>query len=156
MGAVILGVSFLESLGSEELILWTCSILGPCADLDCFAPKIKMVNIPEALNLTAVGQSIIDNFSCYSDKLFSFLWSSCGCTIIWNRDHLSRGTVRDKQPRVGILIYIWQRLTAVGTRCADHVTPFYPQKLVLTSPTGGGRSVGIVRSRTKATEFSLV
>jgi hypothetical protein len=28
--------------------------------------------------------------------------------------------------------------------------------LVLTSPTGGGRSVGIVRSRTKATEFSLV
>jgi hypothetical protein len=31
----------------------------------------------------------------------------------------------------------------------------YPQKLGLTSPTSGGRSVGIVRSRTKATEFSL-
>ena len=45
---------------------------------------------------------------------------------------------------------------AVGTRCADHVTPLYPQKLALTSPTGGGRSVGIVRVRTKATEFSLV
>jgi len=44
----------------------------------------------------------------------------------------------------------------VGTRCADHVTPFYPQKLALISPTGGGRSVGIVRVRTKATEFSLV
>ena len=43
----------------------------------------------------------------------------------------------------------------MGTRCADHVTPLYPQKLALTSPTGGGRSVGIVRSRTKATEFSL-
>jgi len=41
----------------------------------------------------------------------------------------------------------------VGTRCADHVTPLYPQKLALISPTGGGRSVGIVRSRTKATEF---
>jgi hypothetical protein len=27
----------------------------------------------------------------------------------------------------------------------------YPQKLVLTSPTSGGRSIGIVRSRTKAT-----
>ena len=49
-----------------------------------------------------------------------------------------------------------QRLTAVGTRCADHVTPLYPQKLALTSPTGGGRSVGIVRVRTKATEFSLI
>jgi hypothetical protein len=49
-----------------------------------------------------------------------------------------------------------QRLTAVGTRCADYVTPLYPQKLALTSPTGGGgRSVGLVRSRTKATEFSL-
>jgi hypothetical protein len=49
-----------------------------------------------------------------------------------------------------------QRLMAVGTRCADHVTPLYPQKLALTLPTGGGRSVGIFRSRTKATEFSLV
>ena len=48
-----------------------------------------------------------------------------------------------------------QRLTAVGTRCVDHVTPLYPQKLELTSPTGGGRSVGIVRVRTKATEFSF-
>jgi hypothetical protein len=31
----------------------------------------------------------------------------------------------------------------------------YPQKLALTSPTSGGRSVGIVRSRTQATEFAL-
>ena len=44
----------------------------------------------------------------------------------------------------------------MGNRCADHVTPLYPQKLALTSPTGGGRSVGIVRSRIKATEFFLV
>ena len=41
----------------------------------------------------------------------------------------------------------------MGTRCADHVTPLYPQKLTLTSPNGGGRSVGIVGVRTKATEF---
>jgi hypothetical protein len=31
----------------------------------------------------------------------------------------------------------------------------YPQKLTLTSPTSGGRSVGIVRSRTQTTEFVL-
>jgi hypothetical protein len=31
----------------------------------------------------------------------------------------------------------------------------YPQKLALTSPTSGGRSVGIVRSRTQATEYSF-
>jgi hypothetical protein len=41
----------------------------------------------------------------------------------------------------------------MGIRCANHVTPLYQQKLALTSPTGGGRSVGMVRSRTKATEF---
>ena len=43
----------------------------------------------------------------------------------------------------------------MGTRCANHVTPLYPQKLALNSPTGGGRSVGMVRSQTKATEFSF-
>jgi hypothetical protein len=45
--------------------------------------------------------------------------------------------------------------TAVEIRHAGHLTPLYPQKLALTSPTSGGLSVGIVRSRTKATEFSL-
>jgi hypothetical protein len=44
----------------------------------------------------------------------------------------------------------------------DHIDPLcwlrdtlYPQKLALTSPTGGGRSVGIVLSRTQAMEFFL-
>jgi hypothetical protein len=32
----------------------------------------------------------------------------------------------------------------------------HQQKLALTSPTSGGRSVSIVRSRTKVTEFSLL
>jgi len=44
----------------------------------------------------------------------------------------------------------------VGTRCANHVTPLYPQKLALTSPTGGGRSVGMVRSRTKSHGVGIV
>jgi len=45
---------------------------------------------------------------------------------------------------------------AAGISCADHVTPLYPQKLALTSPNGGGHSIGIVRSRTKATEFLYI
>jgi hypothetical protein len=32
---------------------------------------------------------------------------------------------------------------------------FYLQKLAITSPTSGGRSVGIVRSRTQTKEFSF-
>jgi hypothetical protein len=34
----------------------------------------------------------------------------------------------------------------------NNLLDVYPQKLELTSPTSGGRSVGIVRSRTQATE----
>jgi hypothetical protein len=41
---------------------------------------------------------------------------------------------------------------AVGIRHADHVAPSNPQKLAITSPTSGGRSVGIVRSRTQTME----
>jgi hypothetical protein len=40
-------------------------------------------------------------------------------------------------------------LTTVRIHCADQATPFYPQKLALTSPTSGGRSVVVVRLRTK-------
>jgi hypothetical protein len=47
-------------------------------------------------------------------------------------------------------------ITAVEVRCAKHATPFYPQKLALTSPTSGGRSVGIVSSRTKSAELLLL
>jgi hypothetical protein len=32
----------------------------------------------------------------------------------------------------------------------------YPQKLAITSPASGGRSVGIVRSRTQTMEFSFL
>jgi hypothetical protein len=41
-------------------------------------------------------------------------------------------------------------------RRGSAATPLYPQKLALTSPTSGGRSVGIVRFRTQATEFYVV
>jgi hypothetical protein len=47
-------------------------------------------------------------------------------------------------------------ITAVGIRRADHRDTFYLQKLALTWPTSGGRSVGIVCSRTKATELLLL
>jgi hypothetical protein len=40
-------------------------------------------------------------------------------------------------------------------RHADHVPPLYLQKLALTSLTSGGRSIGIIRLRTQAMEFSL-
>jgi hypothetical protein len=49
-------------------------------------------------------------------------------------------------------------LMAVGIRCADHATPsIRKKKLAPTSPTSGGRSVGIARLWTKGhgVEFSF-
>jgi hypothetical protein len=44
-------------------------------------------------------------------------------------------------------------LFTIKTLFMEHATPFYPQKLALTSPTSSGRSIGIVCSRTKSTEL---
>jgi hypothetical protein len=41
----------------------------------------------------------------------------------------------------------------VGIRHADHMAPSIRKKLAISSPTSGGRSVGIVRSRTQTMEF---
>jgi hypothetical protein len=38
----------------------------------------------------------------------------------------------------------------------DYVTPFYPQKLALTSPTSGGRSVGIAELRIQDMQLLLL
>jgi hypothetical protein len=45
--------------------------------------------------------------------------------------------------------------TAVGIRHPDHMAPSIGKKLVITSPTSGDRSVGIVRSRTQTMGVSL-
>jgi hypothetical protein len=42
------------------------------------------------------------------------------------------------------------RWTAVGDSLHWPLDTFYPRKLALTSPTSGGRSVGIVLLRTKS------
>jgi hypothetical protein len=47
-------------------------------------------------------------------------------------------------------------ITAVGDPPRWPCNTLYPKKLALTSPTDGGRSVGIVRSRTKAMELLLL
>jgi hypothetical protein len=52
---------------------------------------------------------------------------------------------------------VWKtKNTAVGIRHADHVAPSIREKLAITSPTSGSRSVGIVRSRTQTVEFFRV
>jgi hypothetical protein len=54
--------------------------------------------------------------------------------------------------KVAVTVYKTKN-TVVGIRHADHVALFILKKLTITSPTSGGRSVGIVLSQTKDTEF---
>jgi hypothetical protein len=53
--------------------------------------------------------------------------------------------------KVAAIVYKTEN-TAVGIRHADYVAPSIRKKLAITSPTSGGRSVGIVRSRTQTME----
>jgi hypothetical protein len=46
--------------------------------------------------------------------------------------------------------------TAIGIRHADYVAPSIRKKLAITTPTSGGRSVGVVRSRTQTMEFFFI
>jgi hypothetical protein len=52
------------------------------------------------------------------------------------------------------------RLSAGLNKCMilkiSFLCTLYPHKLAITSPTRGGRSVGIVRSRTQTMEFSFL
>jgi hypothetical protein len=65
------------------------------------------------------------------------------------------GSIQPREDNWGATLRKWwirsrkPRLTVVGIRCAD----LYLLKLEITSPTSGGSSVGIIRLRTKTTEF---
>jgi hypothetical protein len=81
--------------------------------------------------------------------------------IFWEAVGLERGplslvsTTEELLERTSSSSGLESEITAVGIRRADHATPLHPQKLALTSPSGGF-SVGIFRSWTKATELLVI
>jgi hypothetical protein len=97
----------------------------------------------KADNFTAICESIV--YKMWEPRRLTTLWASMACysyslciyVLTFNFANCGCYDVRSRKPRI----------TAVGIRCAD------PLKLALTSPTSGGRYVGIVRLRTKAMEF---
>jgi hypothetical protein len=72
--------------------------------------------------------------------------------IFWEVVRLEQGPLKPHE-------YNWGATWIEINGCEDSLhwphDTLYPQKLTLTSPTSGSRSVSIVRLRTKATEFSL-
>jgi hypothetical protein len=83
-------------------------------------------------------------FICYVGESRPPLWSSGQSSWLQNGD---------------VLCFLWGTnwiyICYIGIRQADLVAPSIRKKLAITSSTSGGRSVGIVRSRTQATEFSF-
>jgi hypothetical protein len=55
-----------------------------------------------------------------------------------------------------VLLVIPTEINGLGNSLRWPRNTLYPQRLALTSPTSGGRSFGIVRLRTAATEFSFL
>jgi hypothetical protein len=47
-------------------------------------------------------------------------------------------------------------ITAVRISHADDLAPSFSKQLALTSPASGGRTIGIVASRTQASEFIYI
>jgi hypothetical protein len=84
-------------------------------------------------------------FDCSDTTLFSFLSSFSG-----PHNELLPGTLPcfatfADMERLTSHAGLGSREYGRRNRHADHATPLYPQKSALTSPTSGGRSVGIVR-----------
>jgi hypothetical protein len=105
-------------------------------------------------------------FNCYSflhiniALVYSGFDRLCGL-VVRVLDYRSRGSssIPDATRCVwnGVHSASWIQLRSYGRWDPSHWPRDkpYPQQLALTSPTSGGRSVGIFRSRTKATQFSL-
>jgi hypothetical protein len=113
-------------------------------------------------------------YICYVEESRSPLWSSgqsfwlkiqrCGFDsrgyqIFWEVLGLERGplslmsTIEELLGRESSGSCLENREYGSGDPSRWPRGTLYPQTLALTSPTSGGRSVGIVRSRTQATEF---
>jgi hypothetical protein len=103
----------------------------------------------------------------WSSDLSSWLWIQMSgfdprrCQIFWEAVGLERGqlslvnTTEELLERKSSGSSLEIREYSRGNPSRWRRCTLYPQTLALTSPTSGGRSVGIVRSRTQATEFSL-
>jgi hypothetical protein len=115
---------------------------------------INRVERHDAPPLWSSGQSswLQTQRSGFDSQLYQIFWEVVGV----KRDPLSLVSTMDE------LLERKRRVSGLENRNYSrrdqsrwpHGT-FYPQNLALTSPTSGGRSVGIVRSRTQSTKFSV-
>jgi hypothetical protein len=93
-------------------------------------------------------------FKQHSQIRFFFHWASR--LILYKTSSLQLTIMAMKGIFLVYLCEVWPRkprLRPKGICRTDHATPLYLQKLALTSPTSGCRSVSIVRLRTKAMEL---
>jgi hypothetical protein len=102
----------------------------------------QMLIVPEGIQFKfcSVLSSVSVPFSVTFPSMFSFGW------------YLSFSLLQVHTTCFGLIGHLQvYKLVLQGNRYCR----FYPQKLAITSLTSGGRSVGIIRSRILATEFSF-
>jgi hypothetical protein len=107
-----------------------------------FSSSLCLMNVGQSLSVerdcrvwrggpTGPLDGIVEELNAMQDEVRSINFCSSFTSSLENREYGRRDPSR------------WPRDT------------IYPQKLALISPTSGGRSVGVVRSRAQATEFSF-
>jgi hypothetical protein len=136
-----------EGLGKFKKI--TSSVIEPVTF------SALTTTLPRRPPLWSIGQSswLQIQTSGFDSRLYQVFWEVVG---------LERGPLSLVSTIEELLV---RKLSGSGLESREygHTDPFrwprstlYPQKLALTSPTSGGRSVGTVRSRIQTTEFSLI
>jgi hypothetical protein len=113
--------------------------------LSCVTPSGNSANLtPECISRTSVTMTKV---------IFGFPRSRPWQTLssVYSFRECNWGATWKKSSGSGLQIREYgRRDPARSTRGA-----LYPRKLALNSPTNGGRSVGIIRSRIEATEFTV-
>jgi hypothetical protein len=123
----LLQQAMVQNIGGRPYFLWSFTILSKLLiAFRCLCGLV--VRVP----------GYRSRFPWFDSRCYQIFWEVVG--LEWGSLSLVRITEE---------LHERKRLRVVGIRCADHATPSIRKKLALTSPTSGGRSVGIVRLRTK-------
>jgi hypothetical protein len=139
--------------------LWTELWISKVADHNTSRVLVLIADRGHSKTQVTHGQPTAEGYTHNKQAHITSRQSSRRYQIFWEVVGLERGplslvsTTEELLDRKVAAPVLKTEITALGISRADYATSLYPQKLALTSPTGSGRSVGIVRSRTQATEF---
>jgi len=132
--AVEIGANFLESFSpfrNSKQISRSCET-NPLGETNFISPHVSIVTLTARWLFYVVPALGLRNSWFLLARLYLFFM------IVSNKINQLRSYLNEKSSGSRSRK---QRWTAVGTRCADHVTPLYQQKLALRRPAAAALSV---------------